>query len=182
MQVGWCGSLSLFSQCSRETHLWGTGGRRAPEGVHRWKILRLNRWRRTSRGTGIKVTWKPLVHLPNGAERDRETNSSRKKRGVTCIGSSHAGGNGKWRSSWKFAVRRWNLFSILYLTHARHCKGLVVGKAFQMYYIVRFCQRFSICPNYALNTHTHEENVFTVIGFLVVLRKDALGLFPKKLH
>lgn len=54
-------------------YLRSTGGRRAPEGVHGGKALGLYGWRRASTGSAVGVAGEPLVHLPAGTERERET-------------------------------------------------------------------------------------------------------------
>lgn len=67
-------------------YLWCTGGRRAPEGVHGGQVLGLYRWRRASTGSAVEVAGESLVHLPEGAERVRDTYSSRRECDVTCSG------------------------------------------------------------------------------------------------
>ena len=72
------------------TYLRSTSGRRAPEGVHGGKALRLYGRRRASTGSAVGVAREPLVHLPAGTERESDTCSDRGERDVTCSGRAAA--------------------------------------------------------------------------------------------
>lgn len=71
-------------------YLWSTGGGRAPEGVHGGQVLGLYGWRRASTGSAVGVAGEPLVHLPGGTERERDTCRSRRTSDVTCSGAGAA--------------------------------------------------------------------------------------------
>ena len=66
------------------TYLGSTSGGRAPEGVHGGQILRLYGWRRASTGSAVGVAGEPLVHLPGGTKKERDTCSCQRVTAVTC--------------------------------------------------------------------------------------------------
>lgn len=66
------------------TYLRCAGGGRTPEGFHGRQVLRFKRRRWASTGAGVGVSGEPLIHLPGGAERNRNTYCARRERDVTC--------------------------------------------------------------------------------------------------